>query len=291
MQNYATTAVRSRRLLRETTTIRYETFVTNSGKTLIVARGTTEELAQTLAELYSERSRYFLSVDVNLECKKENACMKKCASINFLPVVINSQYSRNDTTLVLDFDCFSVGRLVLAKDLAQRYCVDLPTAKRLVMGLATLIDRLVRWNIVVELVIDNLMIDLETAAVTLLDWSAAKVEPIIAFEETMFYHARLAEIIFELSGVEFTTEGVLCPALGEAPVKNEFFQILSQLKRNYSRWKAACMAVDKTGATESFLDLTRELHEQQLQTLHDLSKVKIVEPAMVEKSKKFRLGG
>ena len=67
-------------------------------------------------------------------------------------------------------------------------------------------------NIVVELVIDNLMIDLETAAVTLLDWSAAKVEPIIAFEETMFYHARLAEIIFELSGVEFTTEDVLCQA-------------------------------------------------------------------------------
>ena len=56
------------------------------------------------------------------------------------------------------------------------------------------------------------MIDLETAVVTLLDWSAAKVEPIIAFEETMFYHARLAEIIFELSGVEFTAEDVLCPA-------------------------------------------------------------------------------
>lgn len=53
-----------------------------------------------------------------------------------------------------------------------------------------------------ELVIDNLMIDLETAVVTLLDWSAAKVEH------------------------------VLCPALGEVHVKNEFFQIRSQLKRN-----------------------------------------------------------
>lgn len=291
MQDYATTAIQSRRLLRETSTIRYETFVTNSGKTLIEARGTTKELAQTLAELHSGRSRYFLSVDVNLECKKENACIERCASINFLPVVINPQHSRNDTALVLDFDCFSVGRLVLAKDLAQRYCVDLPTAKRLAMSLATLIDRLVRWNIVVDLAIDNLMIDLETAAVTLLDWSAAKVEPTIAFEETMFYHARLAEIVFELSGAEFTTEGVLCPALGEVPVKNEFFQILGQLKRSYSRWKAACMAVDKTGATESFLDLTRELYEQQSRTLHDLSKFKIVKSVIVEKSKKLKLGG
>ena len=71
MQNYATTAVRSRRLLRETTTIRYETFVTNSGKTLIVVRGTTEELAQTLAELYSERSRYFCRLMLIWSAKKK----------------------------------------------------------------------------------------------------------------------------------------------------------------------------------------------------------------------------
>ena len=85
----------------------------------------------------------------------------------------------------------------------KKFYLDLPTAYRVIFHLATLVERLILMQVSVPTEAENLVLDRETAHVTLLDWSKAVRYDTLPFCEQQRYYRSLYDLARELTGASY----------------------------------------------------------------------------------------
>lgn len=129
------------------------------------------------------------------DCRGHRACIW----VNFLPQIVVDDFEKTHA-LVLHYQCVDFAKTVLMRHLAKHYYITTITAYRIFISLITLVDWLIRLKLVVKLSVDNLVVDLNSTFVTLIDWSEVEIRENLCIKEITAYYQQVAAIVMELSG-------------------------------------------------------------------------------------------
>ncbi len=165
------------------------------------------------------------------KCHPESCAYRRdCLEVSPLPRVDETASQEESGAYVLRFDCFAFGELISAAELAEQYHITAPTAYRLSIGLLSLVEFLVRLNIYAEISVDNLLIDTNSATLTLIDWYDAKVFSILPIQKTTELYRQAAQVILELAGAKRSESGLWqCANVLVARKAGKLFSILQEV--------------------------------------------------------------
>jgi len=170
-----------------------------------------------------------MNLPFKLHCSADqcHGC-RSCILVDFLPKVIVDDYEKSKA-LVLNYNCVDFGKTVLMKKLAKHYCISVVTAYRLFISFTTLIDWLIRLRLLVDISIDNLIVDLTSSFITLIDWSKAKVANDILTTDIVKYYQQIAQIVVDLSGASYDESGWHSAIPAEDKNLMRIFELLQQI--------------------------------------------------------------
>lgn len=184
----------------QTGNISYYSCRAPDGESLLLAECRNDEFCSTITALHERELTYVRSVAfsgaaLQISCGRASHCFKReCDVITFLPHIV----CKESFNYVFKYRCFSVSKLVQARELIEQYYLSEATAYRVAMSLAILVDRLVKLEIEADFSISNLLIDLESSYCTLLDWSTARHNADFRLPSVLAYYQDLAKIVIQL---------------------------------------------------------------------------------------------
>lgn len=183
-------------------------------------------------EQIEQRRREFMA-EMKLPCDAK-CCYQDCQGhrgcirVNFLPQVVIDDFKKSHA-LVLRYRCVDFGQTVLMDQLAKHYYIAVPTAYRVFVSLITLVDWLIRLRLVVPLSTDNLIIDLSSAFVTMLDWSKVKIQQDLSLDAIVAYYQDVARIVKQLAGAQPDGFNWRTPIPAEDRVLLRLFDLLQKI--------------------------------------------------------------
>lgn len=245
------------RQILETDKVTYYSCRAPDGEYFLVARPQKAGFAEKIIALQARHEELLDSIGFGemLRCRQANCAFRRnCTRMNFWPRLCERVELKTEGSYVLNFDCFVFGNLITASDLLADYCITVPTAYRLTIGLLTLVDRMIREGVYAEISVENLFIDTQFAMPTLVDWSEAEVFDMMSFQKMTALYQQVAKVIFRLTQAEHSTEGWNCPAGFEEPRMQKLFDILKEVEQTQ---------VEIPEKLDEAIDYVRDLREKQ----------------------------
>lgn len=222
------------RQILETSKVTYYSCRAPNGEYFLVAQPRESSFVEKIIALRVRHKEFLESVGFGemLQCRQANCVFRRnCARINFFPRICEQKEFEIEGCYTLEFDCFVFGNLIAARDLLDEFCITIPTAYRLTIGLLTLVDRMIREGVYAELKVENLFIDTQFAMVTLADWDEAQILDFMPFQKMTALYQQAAEVIFRLTQAEQNGGGWVCPAGFEDQRMDELFDILNEVRQ------------------------------------------------------------
>lgn len=256
------------RQIMKTDKVSYYSCRAPNGEFFLIAEPHRSGFAEKIAQLRARRNEFMESVGFTevSECKTEECSFRgNCLRINFLPEVNSQIRLVVEGLYVLEFDCFTFGKMIYAKDLLENdYYITMPTAYRLTIGLLTLVDRMVRMNMYVNLTAENLLIDTQFAMATLLDWSEVELFDIMSTQKTTALYRHVAELIFQLTGAERNEDGSWnCLDDSEDKLRDGLLNVLDEVKQTQ---------VEIPERLDEAISYVQKLREKQKSLVREIAK-------------------
>lgn len=203
------------------------------GNCILAAKTNTAEFTEKIERLQARYSEVMRAMGFSSQVRcNPGRCRQRrtCPQVNYLPQISTIANTVSGDTCELRFSCFNFGELVLAQDLVEAYDITAPTACRLMVSLLALVEWLVRLNLKVDLSVNNLLIDIPSSTVTLIDWSEAKIVDILSINEITTLYQQAAKVMMTLIGAEQNEDDSWSYLAEPLDIQmSEFFKLLRKI--------------------------------------------------------------
>lgn len=258
-----------RQLLKTDEATYYSCRAPNGGCVLVVESGQFD-FATRITSLQERFQEVMESIGfaAQRECGRKTCNRKRdCFDFSFLPEISQNVEFREKDLYMLKYNCFEFGKLVSVSDLAKSFHITIPSAYRLSISLLTLVEHMVRLNTYIEISVDNLLIDPESAMVTLIDWAGAELFTVMPIQKITNLYTQVTKLILKLTGAWYDeTNEWHCPTGLDIRYTCAF---LNELKM-FSETK-----VEMPERLNEAIDYMRELRKKQAELTQTIVKMAI----------------